>query len=339
MNALQQEYHDALSGMQGRSILVIGDMVADIYLDGRISRISREAPVLVLEQAGEKVVAGGAANVVNNIATLGGKVHAVGLVGRDKSADGLRVILAKNGADVSGLIADDSRPTISKTRIIAGGRATVSQQIVRIDRESKAPMAPTIEAELSAYIKSILPTVEGVVISDYGSGTVTEGLQALLIDYCRAHDIPSIVDSRYAVRRFRGIGYVKQNDAEIAAAVGRELVTTEDIVAAAEELRQELAAKGVLVMRGELGMVLVEHGTVHEIPVSDKSEVFDVSGAGDTCVAAVILALAAGIAPATAARLSNIASGIAVRKLGTSTVSVRELAEAIERSREEYTSK
>ena len=339
MKALQQEYNKALSGMQGRDILVIGDMVADIYLDGRISRISREAPVLVLEQAGEKVVAGGAANVVNNIATLGGKVHAVGLVGRDKSADGLREILAANGADVRGLIADDSRPTISKTRIIAGGRATVSQQIVRIDRESKAPMAPAVEAELRAYIKSILPTVEGVVISDYGSGTVTEGLQSLLIDYCRAHDIPSIVDSRYAVRRFHGIGYVKQNDAEIAAAMGRNLDTTEDIVAAAEELRQELAAKGVLVTRGELGMVLVERGAVHEIPVSDKSEVFDVSGAGDTCVAAVILALAAGIAPATAARLSNIASGIAVRKLGTSTVSVRELAEAIEKSREEYTSK
>lgn len=339
MKALQQEYNKALSGMQGRDILVIGDMVADIYLDGRISRISREAPVLVLEQAGEKVVAGGAANVVNNIATLGGKVHAVGLVGRDKSADGLREILTANGADVRGLIADDSRPTISKTRIIAGGRATVSQQIVRIDRESKAPMAPAVEAELRAYIKSILPTVEGVVISDYGSGTVTEGLQSLLVDYCQAKGIPSIVDSRYAVRRFHGIGYVKQNDAEIAAAMGRNLDTTEDIVAAAEELRQELAAKGVLVTRGELGMVLVEHGAVHEIPVSDKSEVFDVSGAGDTCVAAVILALAAGIAPATAARLSNIASGIAVRKLGTSTVSVRELAEVIEKSREEYTSK
>lgn len=315
MNALQQEYHDVLSGMQGRDILVIGDMVADIYLDGRISRISREAPVLVLEQAGEKVVAGGAANVVNNIATLGGKVHAVGLVGRDKSADGLRAILAKNGADVRGLIADDSRPTISKTRIIAGGRATVSQQIVRIDRESKAPMAPAVEAELCAYIKSVLPTVEGVVISDYGSDTVTEGLQSLLIDYCQAKGIPSIVDSRYAVRRFHGIGYVKQNDAEIAA------------------------AKGVLVTRGELGMVLVEHGAVHEIPVSDKSEVFDVSGAGDTCVATVILALAAGAEPTLAARLSNIASGIAVRKLGTSTVSVRELAEAVEKQHPEYPSK
>lgn len=280
MNALQQEYHDALSGMQGRDILVIGDMVADIYLDGRISRISREAPVLVLEQAGEKIVAGGAANVVNNIATLGGAVHAVGLVGRDESADGLR-----------------------------------------------------------AYIESVLSTVEGVVISDYGSGTVTEGLQTLLIDYCRAKGIPSIVDSRYAVRRFSGIGYVKQNDAELAAAVGRELATTEDIIRAAEELREELHAKGVLVTRGELGMVLVESGAVHEIPVSDKSEVFDVSGAGDTCVATVILALAAGAEPALAARLSNIASGIAVRKLGTSTVSVRELAEAVEKQHPEYPSK
>lgn len=322
MNALQQEYHDALSGMQGRNILVIGDMVADIYLDGRISRISREAPVLVLEQAGEKVVAGGAANVVNNIATLGGTVHAAGLVGRDESADGLRAILAKNGADVRGLISDESRPTISKTRIIAGGRATVSQQIVRIDKESKEPVHPVIEAELRAYIESVLPTVEGVVISDYGSGTVTEGLQTLLIDYCRAKGIPSIVDSRYAVRRFSGIGYVKQNDAELAAAVGREL-----------------QAKGVLVTRGELGMVLVENCAVHEIPVSDKSEVFDVSGAGDTCVATVILALAAGAEPALAARLSNIASGIAVRKLGTSTVSVRELAEAVEKQHPEYPSK
>ena len=331
MNALQQEYHDALSGMQGRDILVIGDMVADIYLDGRISRISREAPVLVLEQAGEKVVAGGAANVVNNIATLGGTVHAAGLVGRDESADGLRAILAKNGADVRGLISDESRPTISKTRIIAGGRATVSQQIVRIDKESKEPVHPVIEAELRAYIESVLPTVEGVVISDYGSGTVTEGLQTLLIDYCRAKGIPSIVDSRYAVRRFSGIGYVKQNDAELA--------TTEDIIRAAEELREELHAKGVLVTRGELGMVLVESGAVHEIPVSDKSEVFDVSGAGDTCVATVILALAAGAEPALAARLSNIASGIAVRKLGTSTVSVRELAEAVEKQHPEYPSK
>ena len=334
-----RETADLVKRLAGRRILVIGDMVADIYIDGRISRISREAPVLVLEQAGEKIVAGGAANVAHNAQTLGGSVYAVGLLGEDAAAQGLADILAEKGVQTAGLFRDAARPTISKTRIIAGGRATVSQQIVRIDKESKEPVHPVIEAELRAYIESVLPTVEGVVISDYGSGTVTEGLQTLLIDYCRAKGIPSIVDSRYAVRRFSGIGYVKQNDAELAAAVGRELAMTEDIIRAAEELRRELQAKGVLVTRGELGMVLVESGAVHEIPVSDKSEVFDVSGAGDTCVATVILALAAGAEPALAARLSNIASGIAVRKLGTSTVSVRELAEAVEKQHPEYPSK
>uniref|UniRef100_UPI003077F61C PfkB family carbohydrate kinase n=1 Tax=Mitsuokella jalaludinii TaxID=187979 RepID=UPI003077F61C len=175
--------------------------------------------------------------------------------------------------------------------------------------------------------------------SDYAPGAGPAQQHALRLPQCREHGIPSIVDSRYAIHRFRGIGYVKQNDAELAAAVGRELATTEDIIRAGEELRRELHAKGVLVTRGELGMVLVESGAVHEIPVSDKSEVFDVSGAGDTCVATVILALAAGAEPALAARLSNIASGIAVRKLGTSTVSVRELAEAVEKQHPEYPSK
>lgn len=329
---MKQEFSSVIAALQGKRILVIGDMVADIYLDGRISRISREAPVLVLEQVGEKIVAGGAANVVNNIATLGGTVYAAGLVGADKGAKGLRDILEQNGAHTEGMLTDPSRPTISKTRIIAGGRATVSQQIVRIDKESREPMSPVLEAEMERYLKKVLPEIDGVVISDYGAGTVTEGLQQALITYCRQHDLPSIVDSRYAIRRFRHIGYVKQNDAELAAAVGRSLHGTEEIIAAGRELLQDLEADGVLVTRGELGMILIEKdGAVHDIPVSDKSEVFDVSGAGDTCVATVILALAAGVQPARAAELSNIASGIAVRKLGTSTVSSQELLQALQR--------
>ncbi|RHM57132.1 carbohydrate kinase [Mitsuokella sp. AF33-22] len=329
---MKQEFSSVIAALQGKRILVIGDMVADIYLDGRISRISREAPVLVLEQVGEKIVAGGAANVVNNIATLGGTVYAAGLVGADKGAKGLRDILEQNGAHTEGMLTDPSRPTISKTRIIAGGRATVSQQIVRIDKESREPMSPVLEAEMERYLKKVLPEIDGVVISDYGAGTVTEGLQQALITYCRQHDLPSIVDSRYAIRRFRHIGYVKQNDAELAAAVGRSLHGAEEIIAAGRELLQDLEADGVLVTRGELGMILIEKdGAVHDIPVSDKSEVFDVSGAGDTCVATVILALAAGVQPARAAELSNIASGIAVRKLGTSTVSSQELLQALQR--------
>lgn len=316
--------------LEGRRILVIGDMVADVYIDGRISRISREAPVLVLEQAGEKIIAGGAANVVHNCATLGGKVTAVGLVGDDRQADGICTVLENAGVDTSGLLRDAARPTISKTRIIAGGRATVSQQIVRLDRESHTPMSRATEAAMLRCLDKVLPETDGIVLSDYGAGTITEAVKGKLIGYAREHEIPSMVDSRYDIHRFSGIGYVKQNDAELAAAVGRKLPDAPAIYAAGRELLEELGADGVLVTRGEFGMVLIEKdGSIHDIPVTDKSEVYDVSGAGDTCVSAVILALAAGIAPSDAARLSNYASGIAVRKLGTATVSAEELKRAV----------
>ena len=316
--------------LAGRRILVLGDMVADIYIDGRISRISREAPVLVLEQAGERIVAGGAANVAHNAQTLGGSVYAVGLLGDDAAAQGLRDILAGKGVHTEGLLTDGGRPTISKTRIIAGGRATVSQQIVRLDKESHAPMRRETEGEMLRYLDAILPRMEGIVLSDYGSGTITEAVKDKLIGYAREHGLPSIVDSRYDIRRFRDIGYVKQNDAELAAAVGRELPDEAALVAAGRELLKELSADGVLVTRGEKGMMLFSRdGTITDIPVSDKSEVYDVSGAGDTCVATVILALAAGIEAPEAARLSNVASGIAVRKLGTATVSAAELVRTL----------
>ena len=322
---------DLVKRLAGRRILVIGDMVADIYIDGRISRISREAPVLVLEQAGEKIVAGGAANVAHNAQTLGGSVYAVGLLGEDAAAQGLADILAEKGVQTAGLFRDAARPTISKTRIIAGGRATVSQQIVRLDKESHAPLRRETEGEMLRYLDEILPQMEGIVLSDYGAGTITEAVKDKLIGYAREHGLPSIVDSRYDIRRFRDIGYVKQNDAELSAAVGRELPDEATLMAAGRELLAELSADGVLVTRGEHGMMLFSRdGTITDIPVSDRSEVYDVSGAGDTCVATVILALAAGIEAPEAARLSNVASGIAVRKLGTATVSAAELSRALD---------
>lgn len=327
---MKQELIPIIDEMKGKNILIVGDMVADIYLDGRISRISREAPVLVLQEVGEKIVPGGAANVVNNVATLGGNVYAVGLVGRDNAAKGLKAELEENGAHTDGIFMDETRPTISKTRIIAGRRATVSQQIVRVDKESKEPMSPAFESQIIQYLDGLLPKIQGVVISDYGSGTVTPNIRRHLIRYCRTHGIPSMVDSRYDIHSFTDIGYVKQNDAELAAAVGRELPDGDSLYDAGRELLKDLSADGVLVTRGEKGMVLFEKdGAIHDIPVTDKSEVFDVSGAGDTCVATVILALAAGVKPEYAAELSNFASGIAVRKLGTSTVSAQELRDVL----------
>lgn len=327
---MKKDLLDKTNDLQGQRVLVIGDMVADVYLYGNISRISREAPVLVLEQTEEKIIAGGAANVANNVATLGGKVFAVGLVGLDNSARGLRSVLSKNGVDTTGFFCDEKRPTITKTRIVAGGRATVSQQVVRIDKEKKMPMPRAFEENMLQYLKQILPQIQGVVLSDYGSGTITEKIKELLLTYCSQREIPTIVDSRYDIHRFKGIDYIKQNDAELAAAVGYELDNEEMLYEAGAKLLKELEAKGVLITRGEKGMTLFEaDGAIHNIPVTDKTEVYDVSGAGDTCVATVILALAAGFKPALAAELSNFASGIAVRKLGTATVSTAELNDVL----------
>ena len=370
---------EAIEKLSGQPVLVLGDMIADIYLYGTIARISREAPVLVLEQSTEKIVAGGAANVINNGATLGGRIFAAGLVGDDNAAKGLSGILQEKSVDVSGFIKDANRSTISKTRIVAGGRTTVSQQIVRVDKESKEPMGKAQEQQLEEYLKQVLPQVKGVVLSDYGSGTITDKLLGQIFAYCQEHNIPTIVDSRYDILRFKTVDYIKQNDAELSAAIGRDLATEEELVQGGCELLVKMSAKGALITRGEDGMSLFqiispqevadylksqeasgsgEAGQFREgltvklvvkrqtgrlsvvqelisyqdrdilvshIPVTDKSEVYDVSGAGDTCVATVILCLAAGLEPLLACQLSNEASGIAVRKMGTSVVYAREL--------------
>ena len=332
----KEELLDGVKRMDGQPVLVLGDLIADIYLDGRISRISREAPVLVLEEAGEKVVAGGAANVANNVATLGGAAYAAGVIGGDSGGAGLMDILESNGADTCAMVLAKDRPTISKTRVIAGGRATVSQQIVRIDKSSKEPLKKTTEAVLEETVMGILPSVSGVVLSDYGNGTITQHLRKKIFGFCRDNGIPSIVDSRYDIRSFPGTGFVKQNDSELAAAVGHKLSTADETRNAAMHLIKLLAAKGALITRGEGGMMLyLSDGTACDIPVSDVSEVYDVSGAGDTCVATFITALAGGASPAAAAVLSNIAAGIAVRKRGTATVSRQELTEAVKSARRE----
>ena len=318
--------------MRGRRIAILGDMIADVYLTGKIARISREAPVLVLEHQGERVVAGGAANVVHNAATLGGRAAAIGVVGEDSAAEGLREILTDKDVDVSGLVTDAGRPTTAKTRVIAGGRATVSQQIVRIDKEDRTPLPEGVYGQLRTAAMAAVEQADGVVLSDYGGATVSEPLAKEIIAACKKRGVPTIVDSRYSIRRFAGIDYVKQNDAELSAAMKEEFSDEASLRAAGERLRAELSAKGVLVTRGEKGMTLcLAGGRIVDVPVLDKSEVFDVSGAGDTCVAAFILAIAAGASPEDAARLSNVASGIAVRKMGTATVSAEELRVAAEK--------
>lgn len=310
--------------------MIIGDMVADVYVEGKISRISREAPVLVLEHQEEKVVPGGAANVVANVAALGGGAFATGVIGKDAAGRNLSEELKKKGATVDGLIIDESRPTISKTRIMAGGQATVRQQIVRVDKEKREPLSSGMEEAILTYIKENIGKMDAVVLSDYGSHTVTPTIREWVINTCQAAQVPCIVDSRYNVMNYRGVSVVKQNESELAAAVGYSLESQECLLEAGKAVLEALEAQAVLVTRGPDGMSLFErNGNVKHIPVTNKSEVYDVTGAGDTVVATIILALAAGISMVDAARLANFAAGIVVKKPGTAATTPEELEQTI----------
>lgn len=310
--------------------MVIGDAVADVYLEGKISRISREAPVLVLEHMAEAVVPGGAANVIHNMATLGGETYAVGVIGDDSPGAELVRILGRKGVNTDGFIVDGSRPTITKTRIMAGGDATVRQQVVRVDKENKEALDAEIEKAVHEYILSCLIEMDGVVISDYGSNTVTATIMRSVINRCRQYNIPCIVDSRYNIMDYIGVTVVKQNDSEVAAAVGYKLSDKTALLKAGQTILEKLAADAVLITRGPDGMSLFEkNGKVTHVPVANKSEVYDVSGAGDTVVAMMILALVAKLSYEDAARLANCAAGVVVRKLGTATTTLEEIGQVI----------
>ena len=323
--------------MQNKKIMLIGDMIADVYLEGRISRISREAPVLILEHTAENVVPGGAANAVHNTATLGGKVYAVGIVGHDFPGQELTKVLGSKGVVTAGFIPDGVRPTITKTRVMAGGQATVRQQVVRIDRENKAELSPEIEKQMIDYIQQTIPEMDAVVLSDYGGVTVTQAVLQAAIEACKLHGKPSIVDSRYKVMEYKGVTLVKQNESEAAAAVGLKELNEQSLLEAGKSILADLQAEAVLITQGPDGMTLFERsGKVIHIPVTNVSEVYDVTGAGDTVVAAMILAVAAGAAYEEAACLANFAAGIVVRKPGTATATPKELQEVLGGHYEEH---
>lgn len=327
---MREDLLQVISNMQNKKIMLIGDMIADVYLEGRISRISREAPVLILEHTAEKVVPGGAANAVHNTATLGGKVFAVGIVGNDFPGEELSRILGAKGVVTTGLIQDASRPTITKTRVMAGGQATVRQQVVRIDREKKEPLTPEIEKLLIEYIINTIPQMDAVVLSDYGGATVTQAVLQAVIRACHLHQKPSIVDSRYKIMEYKDVMVVKQNESEAAAAIGLKSLDEKSLLDAGKTILAQLNAEAVLITQGPDGMTLFEKsGKVTHIPVTNISEVYDVTGAGDTVVAAMILAIAAGATYEEAACLANFAAGIVVRKPGTATAIPKELQEAV----------
>ena len=323
-----------VDGFSGRRVLVLGDLIADEFIYGEVSRVSREAPVLILKYDTTAMVAGGAGNAANNVAALGAQARLVGLVGTDP--EGRRLLSSfHRGVDKAHVVRARGYRTPVKTRILAGGVHAARQQVVRIDRESGWPLDAAVSVALAKKIGPALETCDAVLLSDYGSGLVTPALAAAIrgavAKRARRRPIPVLLDSRYRLLDYRGLTTCTPNESEVEQVLG---VRIKDDARALERagraLLKRTRTQAVLVTRGSRGMALFQPGqqTIH-VPIFGSDEVTDVTGAGDTVIATFGLALAAGASFYEAARLANYAGGLVVMKRGTATVSARELGDAI----------
>jgi len=316
---------------RGRRILVLADLVADEFLSGRVQRVSREAPVLILEYDGTDVRLGGGANAAHNIRTLGGRPLPLGVLGRDDHGRRLRALLRETGIPASRVLIDSAYVTPVKTRILGGGVHSTKQQMVRIDKTTHLPERSVARRKVLAAVRGLRERVDAVLVSDYGFGLVGPELVQAAVALARRRKVPVTVDSRHAMLGFRGMTAVTPNEPEVEAALGVTIGNDRrKLEAAGRTLLRRLGAAAVLITRGSDGMALFEPGRppLH-VPIYGSDQVADVTGAGDTVIATFTLALAAGASPAEASLLANYAGGIVVMKRGTATVSAAELAAAV----------
>ena len=318
-----------LGRFKDRRILVAGDLIADEFLYGQIARVSREAPVLVLEYGETLRLPGGAANAANNLLDLGCRVSFISVIGADESGRQLVSGLSSKGADVRGVMELRSFSTPVKTRILAGAHHSSSpQQVVRIDR------VPACRIESERLWNSILRRArshDGIILSDYGYGTVNPDLAARIAASAKLRGAPVVVDSRFRMGEYHGVTSMTPNITELEAATASSIGTNAELLRRTGRkvlLRQKLGC--LLVTQGRYGMSLFRpRGPVVHIPIYGTDEVADVTGAGDTVIAVFTLALACGADFEDAARLANYAGGVVVMKRGTATVNRSELAAAI----------
>lgn len=307
-------------------VLVVGDLTLDEFLTGQVERISREAPVLIIRHENTRQIPGGGANAVYNLAKLGAKVKVVGLVGKDFQGEVLREIFAEAGIDTSGMLIDPDRPTVTKTRIAGHARQSVTQQIVRVDRKSDQLPNLDMQLQLASQIRQHLDTVEAVVCSDYGEGVFTKPV----IEAASLHS-RTIVDAQNGLGRYRGATLFTPNLPEAEQAVGYAINNPQTLRQAGQDLLELTQAAQILITRGDEGMSLFEKtGVEHHIPAFNRTDVFDVTGAGDTVVAALTLSLCLGASFWEAAVLGNLAASIVVRQFGTATTTPAQMKVALQ---------
>lgn len=311
----------------GKKLIVIGDLLLDQFIWGEVSRISPEAPVPVVWVKEDGFMPGGACNVASNLAKLGASVSLVGIVGKDEKASILKDQLAERGISTEGVISDETRPTILKTRVIAH-----HQQVVRIDREDVKHVAGKYLSRMRDYLKQSIKDTDGIIIEDYGKGVVTPSLLRAVVPLAKKHGKIVAVDPKEDhFSYYKGVDVITPNHHEAAKAVGFPIESDEALKKAGEKLIRKLRAEVILVTLGENGMMVFEKGrTPRKIPTLAQ-EVFDVSGAGDTVIAAYTLSVISGASPIMAAHIANCAAGIVVGKIGVAAIEKKELLERLKR--------
>ena len=316
---------EILGNFKKGTVLVIGDLVMDHFICGKVRRISPEAPVPVVEINSESLMLGGAANVVNNIHSLGGRVLVCGVIGKDDAGKKLVHELKQKGIPSDGVIVEGDRPTSVKTRIIAH-----SQQVVRFDREKRDKIHLDAMKSIIDYTKKKIGSVGVVVISDYAKGVISEELVEEVINIARKNNKPVAVDPKVSHFDFyKNVSIITPNNDEASQASGIDIEDNASLLRAGEVLLNKLGSEAILITRGEHGMSLFENnGGITHIPTVAK-EVYDVSGAGDTVIGSVALSIASGASFKEAAVISNFAAGIVVGKVGTATVTPKELKKAV----------
>jgi rfaE bifunctional protein kinase chain/domain len=308
--------------------------VADEFVFGEISRVSREAPVLILKHRERTVLPGGAANAANNLADLGVNVLPVGIVGDDEPGRMLLKYFRHKRIPVSGVLKDKSYTTVTKTRILAGMTHTARQQVVRVDREPQQVPNPHLTRELYLAARNYAHASDALLVSDYGYGAATPAIVNALREKGKLGSTPIILDSRYRLLQYSGITAATPNEPEVEEALGVRIgAEWSQVVAAGQQIMTRLKLQSLVITRGRDGMVAFDslHQPV-DIPISGSDQVADVTGAGDTVIAAFTAALAAAATTEEAAQLANYAGGVVVMKRGTATVSREELLQAIDRT-------
>jgi len=314
------------------TVTALADLVADEFVYGEISRVSREAPVLILKHRERTIVPGGGANAINNLADLDVNVLPVGIVGEDEPGRLLMKAFRHKHIAVSGILKDKSHTTVTKTRILAGMTHSARQQVVRIDREPESAPNSHFTRELVLSAREYARASDALLVSDYGYGAATPAILSAIRAKGGLRGIPITLDSRFRMLEYSGVTAATPNEPEVESSLGVQIGQDWGrLVSAAQQLMSRMKLQSLVITRGRDGMAaFTERHKPVDIPIFGSDEVADVTGAGDTVIATFTAALAAGATPEEAAQLANYAGGIVVMKRGTATVSRQELVNAID---------